>query len=96
MSRARSPVHPPAEYFGVAIDKRTLRVKRIFNPNEDWEFSCHHVDRDTEYFRMERKDDWGVPKVPDGMTLEMVWNIETTLTRIYQSRNTPEGAEDVN
>lgn len=82
-----SGAEPPAEYFGVAIDKFTNRVKRIFNPTWDWEFAFHHVDPVTEHFRMERKDDWGIPKTPDSMTLEMVHHIETTIGQIYANRN---------
>lgn len=65
-----------AEFFCLIIDKQTGKLRRIFNPDEDWHIAGHHVDEETEYMRLERKDDWGVPRVPDGMTLAMVWDIQ--------------------
>lgn len=65
----------PAQHFGVAIDRLTGKVRRIFNPDHEWEFACHHVDEEVEYLRLERKEDWGVPLTPNGMTLQMCWNI---------------------
>lgn len=69
----------PAEHFGVAIDRLTGKVRRVFNPDHEWEFAHHHVDDAVEYLRLERKDDWGVPISPNSMTLEMVWNIQQTI-----------------
>ncbi len=71
----------PAEHFGVAVDRLTGKVRRIFNPDYDWEFAGHHVDPEIEYFRVERKSDWGVPLTPNGMTLEMVSYIQETIER---------------
>lgn len=69
----------PAEHFGVAIDRLTGKVRRVFNPDHEWEFAFHHVDEAIEYLRFERKEDWGVPLEPNGMTLEMVFNIQRTI-----------------
>lgn len=69
----------PAEHFGVVIDRFTGKVRRVFNPDHEWEFSCHHVDADIEYLRFERKEDWGVPLHPNSMTLEMVWGIQRAI-----------------
>jgi hypothetical protein len=71
----------PAEHFGVAIDRLTGKVRRIFNPDHEWEFASHNVDLDVEYMRLERKSDWGVPLEPDSMTLDMIWNIQTAIER---------------
>jgi hypothetical protein len=69
----------PAEHFGIAIDRITGQVRRVFNPDHEWEFAHHHVDHDIEYMRLERKEDWGVPLEPNGMTLEMVRSIQVTI-----------------
>lgn len=69
----------PAEHFGVAIDRLTGKVRRIFNPDSEWEFACHYVDNDIEYLRRERKQDWGVPLQPNGMTLAMAWRIQNAI-----------------
>lgn len=66
----------PAEHFGVAIDRLTGKVRRVFNPDYEIEFAFHHVDHEVEYLRLERKSDWGVPLTPNSMTLEMVWSIQ--------------------
>ena len=66
----------PSEYFGVAIDRLTGKVLRIFNPDFEWEFAGHHVNHEREYLRLFRKADWGVPLEPNSMTLEMAWNIQ--------------------
>lgn len=79
-----APLENPAEHFGVAIDRLTGQVRRVFNPDHDWEFAFHPVDDAVEYLRLERKEDWGVPTQPNGMTLEMVFNIQNTIER---SRN---------
>jgi hypothetical protein len=71
----------PAEHFGVAIDRLTGKVRRIFNPDHEWEFAFHHVDDEYEYIRMERKEDWGVPLKPNSMTLDMAYNIQKTIDR---------------
>lgn len=69
----------PAEHFGVAIDRITGKVRRVFNPDYEWEFVGHYVDSDIEYLRLERKEDWGVPLKPNSMTLKMVWDIQHTI-----------------
>jgi hypothetical protein len=66
----------PAEHFGVVIDRLTGKVRRVLNPDFEQQFVHHHVDNESEYLRLERKEDWGVPLEPNGMTLEMVWNIQ--------------------
>lgn len=71
----------PAQHFGVVIDRLTGQVRRVFNPDYEWEFAGHHVDDEIEYLRFERKADWGVPLTPNGMTLEMVFNIQSTIER---------------
>lgn len=67
-----------AEHFGVAIDRLTGKVRRIFNPDFEWEFVGHRVDKEVEEFVLERKEDWGVPLEPNGMTLDMVAYIKET------------------
>ena len=42
----------------------------MFNPDHEWEFAGHHVDREIEYLRLERKEDWGVPLTPNGKMLK--------------------------
>lgn len=71
----------PAVYFGAIFDKRTGKLRRIFNPNHDVEFAAHHVDDEIEWLQLHRKEDWGVPLEPDSMTLEMVWRIHHELER---------------
>lgn len=71
-------IDAPAQHFGVVLDRLTGKVRRVFNPDHEWEFAGHHIDREIEYLRLERKEDWGVPLTPNGLTMEMVWNIQTT------------------
>jgi hypothetical protein len=80
-----------AEHFGVHIDRLTGKVRQVFNPNFEWEFAYHYVDSEIEYLRLERKEDWGVPLEPNGMTFEMCWNIQHA---IEEGRNYLPGDED--
>jgi hypothetical protein len=57
-----------AKYFGVVLDLKTGKVRRIFNPNHDWEFIFHHVDERIERMHLELKDAWGISRRPDAMT----------------------------
>lgn len=68
-----------AVYFGVHRCRRTGKVRQIFNPDEDWEFDFHHVDLEIEYLQFHRKEDWGVPQVPNGMTWAMCAHIQATI-----------------
>lgn len=69
----------PAQHFGIVIDRLTGKVRRVFNPDHEWQFSGHFIDAEIEYIRLERKEDWNVPLEPNSMTLEMVWNIQQTI-----------------
>lgn len=71
----------PAEHFGVAIDRLTGKVRRIFNPDHEWEFAFHHVDEEREYLRLERKEDWGVPLKPNAMTMAKAYEIQHAIDR---------------
>lgn len=68
-----------AQHFAIAIDRLTGKVRRVFNPDSEWELARHPVDEAVEYLRIERKEDWNVPLSRNSMTLEMVWNIQRTI-----------------
>jgi hypothetical protein len=66
----------PAEFFGVILCRFTGVARRVFNPDQDWEFAHHHIDSEVEYLHYERKEDWGVPLEPNAMTLAHVARIQ--------------------
>lgn len=63
-----------ANDFGVVIDRSTGAVKRIFNPDHDYEFAGHHVGTDEFMLRIPKKD-FGVSREPNRMTLDQVHRI---------------------
>lgn len=63
-----------AEHFAVIIDRKSGVCRRIFNPDFDYQFAGHHVGPDEFMLRI-RKDDFGVSKKPNGMTLEQAQRI---------------------
>jgi hypothetical protein len=63
-----------AKDFGVVIDRVTGAVRRVFNPDFDFQFAGHHVGPD-EFMLRVPKADFGVGLEPNAMTLDQVHRI---------------------
>lgn len=64
-----------AKHFGVVIDRATGQVRRVFNPDFEFEFGGHHLDADEYMLRVE-KEYFGVSAKPNSMTLDQFERIK--------------------
>jgi hypothetical protein len=64
--------------FGVVIHRPSGEVRRVFNPDFEWELDGHHIGPDEFMLRL-KKADYGVAGMRNAMTLAHVHEIAKKL-----------------